>query len=242
MKTKNLLLFAATAALTACAHNEGTPEQAKQPAAAKGAAHACHKEPLVFKNADFYTADGKFNETAAKEAIVRLMKFHNYPVTEKTRSQLWVSDYGTGHFTEVGLAAIMFENKVAGVYSYMLQDLFLLPGQMLPEHWHDPVGEVPAKMEGWAVRSGYTYTVGEGADNLAEFPEIKVPASHAGGVTAKSVVKLNAGDYNNLKQVGGHHWQFAGKEGAVITEVANVHSGEGVFHQVPSINAHFRKK
>ncbi|MDR2863805.1 MAG: hypothetical protein LBV54_08070 [Puniceicoccales bacterium] len=239
MKIVNYLLVAGAAALTACAHQGETHEHCKHADKDKGG--ACCKKPPVFNNADFYAANGKFNEEAAKDAIIRLLKYHNYPVTAKTREKLWVSDYGTGHFTEVGLAAILFDNNEKDLY--MLQDLFLLPNQMLPEHWHEkPSGDLPAKMEGWVVRAGSTYTVGEGEDNLASFPEIKIPASHTGGVTVKNATKLLPGDYDNLKKVFGHHWQFAGPEGAIITEVANIHSNPSVRHQVPNINAHFLKK
>jgi D-lyxose ketol-isomerase len=200
----------------------------------------CKKDSLKFNNADFYK-DGKFNEEAGKDAIIRLMKYYNYPVTEKTRSQLWVSDYGTGHFTEVGLAAIMYANDTKD--RYMLQDMFLLPNQMLPEHWHEkPDNDLPAKMEGWLVRNGLSYIVGEGEDNLASFPDIKIPAAHTGGVTVKNVVKTLPGEFVPLSKVFSHHWQFAGPQGAIITEVANVHANEAVRHQVKSINDYFLGK
>jgi D-lyxose ketol-isomerase len=205
----------------------------------------------TFNNADFYTADGKFNEEAAKDAVLKLLNHYNWPVTDHTRKDLWVSDYGTGKYTEVGLAAIMVKNNVDGASSFMLQELFLLPNQMLPEHWHlpenDPAVKVPggaakvgmpAKMEGWFVREGVTYTVGEGADNLATFG-IKVPDSHTGGVTAKHAVKVPRGEWDQLGKVLGHHWQIAGPEGAIVTEVANVHCNHGVRHLVPAINKQF---
>jgi D-lyxose ketol-isomerase len=201
----------------------------------------CKKGTLTFDNADFYTADGKFNEEAGKDAILRLMKYYKYPVTDKTRSQLWVSDYGTGRFTEVGLAAIMYANDTKD--RYMLQDMFLLPNQMLPEHWHEkPENDLPAKMEGWLVRNGMSYIVGEGEDNLASFPEIKIPASHTGGVTVKNAVKTLPGEFVPLAKVFSHHWQIAGPQGAIITEVANVHDGDAVRHQVKEINNHFLGK
>jgi D-lyxose ketol-isomerase len=198
------------------------------------------QETLAFNNADFYK-DGKFNEEAAKDAILRLMKYYHYPVTGKTRSQLWVSDYGTGRFTELGLAAIMYVNDVQD--RYMLQDLFLLPNQMLPEHWHEkPDNDLPAKMEGWLVRNGMSYIVGEGEDNLSSFPDIRIPACHEGGVTVRNVVKTLSGEFVPLSRVYSHHWQFAGPQGAIITEVANVHANEAVRHQVKAINDYFLGK
>lgn len=246
MKTK-FLIAAAAITLSAC-QATNTPEtaapQGKCPVKKQEATKVCpKKDSLVFNNADFYTQDGKFNEEAAKDAVLRLLKYYDYPITDKTRSQLWVSDYGTGRFTEVGLAAIMYKNHLDGAYSFMLQDLFLLPNQMLPEHWHlaeDKENGIPAKMEGWLVRNGETYTVGEGEDNLAALG-IRVPASHTGGVTVKHAKKLSSGEYNQLGKVLEHHWQIAGPKGAIITEVANAHCGSAVRHQVPAINAHFLK-
>jgi hypothetical protein len=201
----------------------------------------------TFDNASFYK-DGKFDESAAKDAYIALMKFYNFPVRPETKSQLWVSDYGTGKFTEVGLGAIMVENNERD--RYMIQPLFLLPGQMLPEHWHNkPAGDAPAKMEGWYILGGYTYAVAEGADNLAQFPEIKVPASHPNAPVARHAVKLEPGQFGKLTKVPNaekgiapeRHWQFAGKNGAVMIEVANLHTNSCVVHSVPAINAHFQK-
>jgi D-lyxose ketol-isomerase len=111
---------------------------------------------------------------------------------------------------------------------------------MLPEHWHvKPLSDLPVKMEGWMIRNGASYVVGEGEDNLAGFPAIKIPACHEGGVTVKHVVLANPGDFVPLNRKEAHHWQFAGAQGAIITEVANVHDNASVRHQVPAINKSF---
>ncbi|MDR3269558.1 MAG: hypothetical protein LBT83_10910 [Tannerella sp.] len=233
-----LLIMTGIALTTACSQgNKSTGE------CEKSCTESCcqKKESLTFNNADFYTTDGKFNEETGKDAILRLMKYYDYPITGETRSQLWVSDYGTGRFTEVGLAAIMYANDMKDLY--MLQDIFLLPNQMLPEHWHEkPESDLPAKMEGWLVRNGLSYIVGEGEDNLASFPEIILPACHENGVTVKHAVKTLPGEFVPLSRVFSHHWQFAGPQGAIITEVANVHANEAVRHQVTSIDKHFSGK
>lgn len=196
------------------------------------------KNELAFNNADFYTADGKFDEEKGKDAIIELMNYYDYPVTPKTREAIWVSDYGQGKFTELGLACISFVNNMED--GYMLQDLFLLPNQMLPEHWHEKPANYPAKMEGWLVRYGKSYIVGVGEDNLASFPEITVPSLHDNGVvTVKHVVPAEQNDFVPLTKVFSHHWQMAGPEGTIISEVANNHSGADVRHQVKSLNDYF---
>lgn len=169
------------------------------------------------------------------------MKYYNYPVTDKTRELIWVSDYGTGRYAELGLACIGYANNLDD--GYMLQDLFLLPNQMLPEHWHEKINKYPAKLEGWLVRNGKSYIVGIGEDNQAGYPDIKIPQCHENGtVTVKNVTPAGVGEFVPLKQVLTHHWQYAGKEGAIITEVANGHVNEAVRHLDKRINGHFLGK
>jgi hypothetical protein len=193
---------------------------------------------LNYENAWFYNEDGTFNEERGKDAILALMEYHGYPVYSNIREELWVSDYGTGKFTAVGLAARMWVNNVDD--GYMNMDLYLLPNQMLPEHWHlegtqDGVN-VPAKREGWLIRHGASYVVGEGEDNLT----VSIPKSHNNGaVTVKHQVLCKAGDYAMLNRPLAHHWQKAGPQGAIINETANVHCNEGVRHLDQGINDHF---
>lgn len=195
------------------------------------------KKKPVFKNEFFYT-NGKFDVEKGKDAIIALCEYLGYPVFEGFREKLWVSDYGTGKFTELGLAAVCFVNNVED--RYMQMDLFLLPGQMLPEHWHLEGEGNPAKREGWLCRYGKSYVVGIGADNLADYPRIKVPACHMGGkVTTKHATVAEPGTFVELAEVKTRHWQFAGPEGAIMTESANVHTDSAVRHSDKGINDNF---
>jgi D-lyxose ketol-isomerase len=155
------------------------------------------------------------------------MKYHGYPVFPGVKEKLWVSDYGTGQFTTLGLAACMFKNNEQD--RYMLMDLYLLPGQMLPEHWHEKTDKNPVKMEGWLVRHGLSHIVGEGEPNLD--PSVVIPKCHMdGSATVKHAAIAKPGDFVPLNRAGAHHWQFGGPEGAILTEVANVHDDTGVRH------------
>ena len=215
------------------------PALAQQPAANQRSPRG----PVpTFENSQFYTA-GKFDEEKARDAIIDLCRFHRYPVFSGMREKLWVSDYGIGRFTEVGLAAIGFANKIDGPSSYMLQELFLLPNQMLPEHWHvkpaDPK-KGPQKDEGWLVRWGRSYVVGEGEPNLPK--EVVVPKSHNNGeVTVKHCVVADPGVFVPLSSVGSRHWQFAGEQGVILTEVANAHDNASVRHTDKTANDTFLK-
>lgn len=206
-------------------------------------AETCSKKPdgtpkLQFNNADFYGADGKLDVEKAKDGILKLCRHHGYPVYPGMREQMFVSDYGIGQITKLGLAGVMFNNNVDD--RYMLMDLFLLPGQMLPEHWHEEADSNPAKREGWLVRWGVSHIVGIGQPNLGR--DVTVPKCHWGGkVTVEHEVVARPGMFVPLAKVGTRHWQFAGPEGAIVTEVANVHTNAGVRHTDPVLNDYFLK-
>jgi len=196
----------------------------------------------TFDNASFYDANGKFIEEKGKDAILALCAYHRYPIFPGLRENLWVFDYGLGRFTELGLACYTYVNHVAGQYSYMLSNLFLLPNQMLPEHWH----EIPEdkdcaqKDEGWAIHWGRSYVIGEGEANLPA--EVVVPKCHCNGtVTVSHCTTADPGVFVPLSKVGTRHWQFGGSEGVILTEVANCHDNAAVRHTDPVCNEAFLK-
>ncbi|MHC4179262.1 MAG: cupin domain-containing protein [Planctomycetota bacterium] len=189
-----------------------------------------------FKNEAFYDGDGKFDVEKGKDAILTLCRYHGYPIFPDLREKLWVSDYAAGEFTKLGLAACMFVNNEKD--RYMMLDLFLLPGQMLPEHWHLEGEKNPAKREGWLVRWGLSHIVGVGEPNLS--PEVVVPKCHWGGkATTSHEVIAKPGMFVPLAEVKTRHWQYAGPEGTIVTEVANVHTNDAVRHTDPVMNKHF---
>jgi len=209
---------------------------ATQAAAEEPAGRGDRKSPIEFDNEQLYDADGKFVEGKAKDAILALCKHHGYPVFPRLRENLWVSDYGVGQFTKLGLAAHLFVNNEE--HRYMLLDLFLLPNQMLPEHWHLGGEGNPPKLEGWLVRWGLSHIVGVGEPNLGE--GVVVPKCHWGGkVTTEHEVVAKPGMFVPLAEAESRHWQLAGPEGAIITEVANVHTNLAVRHSDPAINRRF---
>jgi D-lyxose ketol-isomerase len=185
---------------------------------------------IQFDNAWFYDKDGKFIEERGKEAYIAVMKYHGYPVFPGMKEKLWVSDYGTGEFTKLGLGACMFVNndKDPEGYRFMLMDLFLLPGQMLPEHYHLKSAKSVEKMEGWLVRHGSVTIVGEGEPT----PGLKErqPKSQSPSSTVFNGVEATPGTFIKLNRVTARHSQLAGPEGAIETEVANFHDNSAVRH------------
>lgn len=182
---------------------------------------------IHFNNEYFYDTAGRFKAETAKDAYIALMEYHGYPVFADAREKLWVSDYGTGEFAKLGLGALFFVNNEE--HRYMMLDIYLLPGQMLPEHYHVATAKNPAKLEGWLCRHGvsYVYGAGEPTENI----KAVIPKCHMGGkVTVRHETVLRPGQFTGLKSAEERHWQFGGSEGAILTEVANVHDGDGVRH------------
>lgn len=190
------------------------------------------KASIEFDNAWFYNTDGSFNVERGKDAYIAMMKYHGYPVFDGLREGLWVSDYGLGQFTKLGLGAYGFLNEEDGWY--MGQDLYLMPNQMLPEHYHLNTAKGSAKMEGWHVRHGTSYVYGEGKPTK----NIKavIPKCHMNGtVSVRHEDILNVGQVATLNRATARHWQFGGPEGAVISEYATFHDNDGVRHSDPKI-------
>jgi D-lyxose ketol-isomerase len=189
------------------------------------------KSRIHFRNEEFYDEDGKFDEDKAKDAICALLKYHGYPIFDGLRDGLWVSDYGLGHFTEVGLAAYIFMNEEQA--NYLQLDIYLLPDQMLPEHYHLKTERTAAKMEGWLCRHGRSYVYGEGPKTEPLYA--KIPPYQKKWVTTFHETVLDPGQCAHLNRPTARHWQFAGPEGVILTEVGTFHDGDGVRHTDPNI-------
>ncbi|WP_179337701.1 cupin domain-containing protein [Winogradskyella ludwigii] len=193
------------------------------------------KKELKFTNAQFYDADGKFLEEKAKDALMEMLEYHNYPIFDGLREKIWLTDYNQGNYAQLGLASVMFVNNTED--KYMLMDIFLLPNQMLGEHMHFAAEGNPVKMEGWQVRHGKSYIVGIGENNRDQFPQVVVPKEHWDGkVTSNYIIEAEEGDFASLAKAESPHWQMAGPEGVVITEVGNVHTNSGVLRSDPKMN------
>jgi D-lyxose ketol-isomerase len=187
----------------------------------------------ALNNADFYDAQGKFKPEAAKAAYFRFLEAAPYPIPERLRKEIWVSDFGLGRFTEVGLGGMFWVNNQKDNYTSL--DFFLLPGQMIPEHWHVPLPaeNVPVKMESWHVRWGSTYTYGEGEP--AAKLGVKIPECEEKYVTVRHEKALKLGDVAGLTRPEQKHWQQAGPEGTIVTETSTFHSGAAVRFTDPRI-------
>ena len=86
-----------------------------------------------YTNADFYK-DGKFQQDVAMEAMKDMFAFYDVPFTKLMATDMWVTDFGLGDFENVGMGGIFWVNNEE--QRYFAHAIYLLPGQMIPEHAH----------------------------------------------------------------------------------------------------------
>ena len=198
----------------------------------------------------FYKPDGSFNEAAAKQAYFDMMNAFNYPIPPVLKTDtFWVADFVQGDFAKLGMAGIFWKN-VEGTYGsvgmkaykgdfkdqkfgYLGHEIYLLPGQMLPEHNHltngDGKGFGP-KMETWQIRYGSVDFFGEYKGDGTETPISAMPASERPWgygqpwFKSKFVKPCVAGEIYSLNDPESWHFMRAGKNGAIVTEYATYHN------------------
>ncbi|MEI7901582.1 MAG: hypothetical protein WCK89_15125 [bacterium] len=199
------------------------------------------KEIVQMKNADFYK-DGKFDKAKAQQAYFDMMtRFHMpiYAALTKNDGFFWPLDFNKGEFTAFGMAGVFWANEPDG---YLGHEIFLLPGQSIPEHRHLPTKDkdgkdIPCKMESWQVRYGYVYGFSEvGEPNLDKYPEAKAMIAKVQLPYLKSlhVEKWEAdGSVHKLPAKETWHFMMGGKDGAIVSEYATYHDMAGLFFTVP---------
>ena len=174
-----------------------------------------------YTNADFYK-DGKFPQEVAMEAMKDMFAFYDVPFTELMAKDMWVTDFGLGDFENVGMGGIFWVNNAE--QRYFAHAIYLLPGQMIPEHAHVAT-TYPAKHESWMVEKGWAYNFSEVGDETPNAPAI--PATH-GPIKSKNFVVQKVGEVLPLKALTTFHFLMAGPEGAIVSEWATYHDNAGL--------------
>lgn len=204
-------------------------------ATALGAAPGCNLMQMrgvkVYENAAFYSADGKFDADAAKKAYFDMMQRFGYPIPRSLREGLWALDFNLGRFTSVGMGGIFWINDKEG--KYLGHEIFLLPGQMIPEHWHVKTPEVPAKMEAWHLRYGSVTLFGEGEPTQGA--EMLIPVAERPFTTVRHAKPLTPGDVSPLNRAEARHFMVAGPQGCIVTEYASYHEAAALRFTNPNV-------
>lgn len=177
-----------------------------------------------YTNADFYDASGKFQVEKAREAYYDMFRRFHYPVSDTLKKEMWILDFNLGDFAQVGMAGIFWLNRPD--FNYFGHEIYLLPGQMIPEHAHFPTAKGAAKMESWQPRKGMIYTFGEGDAT----PELiaKIPKSQREVVKSRRCNPLGIDQIGHLNRLEAFHFMVAGPEGALVTEYGTFHDMDGL--------------
>lgn len=181
-------------------------------------------------NADFYGADGGFDADRAKDAYYAMMEHHGYPIPPFLRGEdFWTLDFGLGKFTEVGMAGTFW--IIHEAHDYTGHEIFLLPGQMIPEHWHEATDNARAKVEAWHLRHGSVTLVSEGEPT----PGFEIPPSHRDIAVARCATAIGPGETRALNAPLERHWMVAGPEGAIVSEYSSAHDMDGLRFTHPEV-------
>jgi len=192
--------------------------------------YAGGKELPRYSNDRFYKSSGEFDADAAKKAYYAMMEYHGYPIVDRLKGdEFWALDFGLGKFTEVGMAGIFWINRKED--DYFGHEIYLLPGQMIPEHKHVKTVDARPKMEGWQARHGWVHIYGEGEPTFG----IEIPPTHKDCLVAKAQKKLMPGEVGYLMGPEQWHWMRAGDKGAIVTEYASYHDGNALRFSHPKV-------
>ncbi|MHB0959475.1 MAG: cupin domain-containing protein [Pirellulaceae bacterium] len=181
----------------------------------------------TYTNADFYSADGTFQEDKAREAYFDMFRRFGYPISDRLKEGqegMWILDFGLSDFARVGMAGIFWLNRQD--YNYFGHEIYLLPGQMIPEHKHLATDKGGAKMESWQPRHGMIYTFGEGEATL-EMLDV-IPPSQRELVKSRHCRPLGIDEVGDLNRLTAWHFMVAGPEGALVTEYGTFHDMDGL--------------
>ena len=185
-----------------------------------------------YPNDRFYLPDGTFDAETAKAAYYEMMELYDYPIPERLRGEeFWAIDFALGKFTEVGMAGIFWFNNQE--HDYLGHEIYLLPGQMIPEHWHLPTQIARAKVEAWHLRHGGVTLYAEGTPTPGV--DERIPALHREIAVARTEQVLLPGECGYLANPEEKHWMLAGPEGAIVSEYASFHDSDGLRFSHPDI-------
>lgn len=181
-----------------------------------------------YTNADYYK-DGKIQPEIVKKAYLEMLENYGVPYSPTLAAGIWMTDFSLGDFEHVGMAGIFWVND--SVNRYFGHEIYLLPGQMIPEHYH-VASNFPAKYESWRVTHGFCYNFGIG-EPTPNPPAL--PASQKEYITSLNFVPQSVDEVVSLKKVESPHFLFAGDNGAIVSEYATYHDGAGLRFTNPKI-------
>lgn len=148
----------------------------------------------------------KVKELQGKAAI--MLKNSGFPLTDSEIDSIAVADFGLGK-PECEGAQILTLFATDRISAKLI---VLFDGQILPEHWHPPVGNDPGKEE---IIRGYYGTVYYFDDFSGAPATPDVPAGKSSVYTCRTRLDLAPG-MQVIVPPGRKHWLQGGSEGGCV--------------------------
>jgi len=145
---------------------------------------------------------------SARVRAADLIRSAGIVATDAEVSAIQVADFGLGRLEVEGAQILTF----FATDRLSAKAIALFGWQMLPEHWHPPVGRDPGKEE--VIRGVHGRAV-VGLPGGGRFSHGRIPSGKESVYTCKREVVLDPGDQVVIAP-GTAHWLQADQEGAVV--------------------------
>lgn len=147
-------------------------------------------------------------ERSLRQQAAQILEQTGFPVTRQELDSIAVADFGLGAPTREG-AQILTLFATERISAKLI---VLFPGQILPEHWHPPVGDDPGKEE---ILRGFWGTVQYFEEGDEPVDTSLVPQWKSDCFTCGNRIDLTPG-VQVIIPPGVKHWMRGGPEGGCI--------------------------
>ena len=104
---------------------------------------------------------------------------------------------------------------------------------MIVAHGHEATAKRQAKFESWHVRHGSIRTFGEEGEPLPA--GMTLPASQEKFITVRKSYEMLPGEIRSLNRTSAKHFMRGGPQGAIVSEYATFHDGDGLRFTNPGV-------
>ena len=147
-------------------------------------------------------------EKALRQKAAEILEQTGFPVTQKELDAIAVADFGLNAPLQEG-AQILTLFATERISAKLI---VLLPGQILPEHWHPPVGGDPGKEE---IIRGYWGCVQYFEEGDTPVDTSLIPSGKDDAFTCGNLIELTPG-VQVIIPPGVKHWMRGGPTGGCV--------------------------
>lgn len=147
-------------------------------------------------------------EKALRQKAAEILGQTRFPVTQKEMDCIAVADFGLSNPLQEG-AQILTLFATERISAKLI---ILFPGQILPEHWHPPVGDDPGKEE---ILRGYWGNVLYFEEGDAPVDTSLIPPGKQIAFSCGNLIELTPGAQVVIPS-GVKHWMRGGPTGGCV--------------------------